>query len=75
MKDIINVIGISGSLRKNSVNRGLLRTAQEVLPDDMVLEMYELTNIPLYNEDLMATGIPEAVKEFKVWMQRRKERF
>jgi chromate reductase len=65
MADQITVLGISGSLRKASFNSGLLRTAQELLPADMVLEIYELANIPFYNEDVMAAGIPETVKDFK----------
>ncbi len=65
MAEYIHVLGISGSLRKHSVNTGLLRAAQLLLPEDMALDIYELTNIPLFNEDLMAAGIPEAVKDFK----------
>jgi chromate reductase len=61
----ITVLGISGSLRKASFNSGLLRTAQELLPEDMILEIYDIANIPLYNEDIWAAGVPEVVKDFK----------
>jgi len=38
----IHVLGISGSLRKASFNSGLLRAAQEVLPEDMLLEICDI---------------------------------
>ncbi len=61
----VHVLGISGSLRKASINRGLLHAASQVLPEGMTLEIYDLANIPLYNGDIEAAGIPESVKEFK----------
>lgn len=59
------VLGISGSLRKNSNNSGLLRAASELLPEGMSLEIYDIAAIPLYNNDLVAEGLPPSVQEFK----------
>ena len=65
LKTSIHVLGISGSLRKASVNSGLLRTASQVLPEGMTLEIYDLSTIPLYNGDVDAAGAPEPVLDFK----------
>lgn len=64
----INVLGIGGSLRKNSYNRALLRAAQELAPEDMDIRIFDnetLSKIPLYNEDVRQKGEPETVEIFK----------
>jgi chromate reductase len=61
---IIRILGISGSLRKASNNTGLLRAAMEVMPDNMEMDIFDLSAIPLYNGDLEKDP-PEAVLEFK----------
>lgn len=65
MTDKIHVLGFSGSLRKASFNRGLLRAALEVLPEDVTLEIFDIAAIPLYNSELDVEGGPESVREFK----------
>jgi len=65
MADKIKVLGIPGSLRRASYNRGLLRAAQALLPEDMDLDIYDISGIPLFNEDLIPDSVPEAVKDFK----------
>jgi len=65
MQRIVDVIGISGSLRKGSYNTGLLRAAVELAPEDLQLQIFDLSNIPLYNEDVRTVGYPEPVKEFR----------
>ena len=48
----MRVLGISGSLRRDSHNRGLLLEAAELLPPGTELELYaELKAIPPYDED------------------------
>lgn len=61
----IRVLGIAGSLRKGSVNKGLLRAAIVQAPDGMEIETYDLAEIPLYNGDVDAAGQPDAVLHFK----------
>ena len=46
----IRVPGISGSLRKGSHNTGLLRAVSEFLPEEMTLETFDLSRIPIYND-------------------------
>jgi chromate reductase len=60
-----HLLGIPGSLRAGSFNRGLLRAAAEVLPPGVEREIFLLDGIPLYNADLQARGDPPSVEEFK----------
>ena len=60
-----HILGISGSLRKGSFNRGLLRAATELVPEGVILTIYEIDEIPHFNADVMAAGDPPAVHEFK----------
>jgi chromate reductase, NAD(P)H dehydrogenase (quinone) len=48
----VKLLGIVGSLRKASTNRGLLRAAQANLPTDAAMEIADLTDIPFYNQDI-----------------------
>lgn len=48
----MKILGISGSLRTSSYNTALLRTAAEVAPEGVTLELYTgLENLPPFNED------------------------
>lgn len=48
----MRVLGISGSLRRESFNTKLLRAAGELLPADAAFELFdELEGVPPYNED------------------------
>ena len=58
------ILGISGSLRKGSYNRALLRLAAELAPQGTKVEIVELDGIPPFNQDLERSP-PETVKEFK----------
>src|ERR1700730_5914264 len=61
----IRVLGISGSLRKASLNTAALRAAQELLPEGMRLEIFDLAPLQMYNPDVEAEGFPEPVREFR----------
>jgi chromate reductase len=60
-----NLVGISGSLRKSSLNTMLLQAMKELLPDDTVLTVRSIDEIPLYNGDLDVEGGPEPVRALK----------
>jgi chromate reductase len=49
----IKLLGIAGSLRQKSTNRGLLRAAQAQLPDATTMAIADLTDIPFYNQDIV----------------------
>ncbi len=59
------VLAISGSLRKTSFNTGLLRASQEVAPDWMDVEIFDIRGLPFYDGDLEAQGDPEPVRALK----------
>lgn len=59
----MNVLAISGSLRKASYNTALLRVARAIAPDGMSLEISTLDDIPLYNGDVDGTDKPAVVHE------------
>lgn len=48
----IKFLGIAGSLRQHSTNKGLLRTAQANLPEGVSMEIADLSDIPFYNADI-----------------------
>jgi len=65
MQGVIHVLGISGSLRRGSYNTALLCAAEQLLPEGMTLEMFDLAHLPLYNEDLRSNGFPGPVQHFR----------
>lgn len=60
----MKVLGIAGSLRKDSINMAALRAAKQLTPEGMELEIFDLINVPMFNADLEAS-LPESVKELK----------
>lgn len=60
----IKMLGIVGSLRKDSYNAFALKAAQELMPDGAVLELIELHGIPVFNQD-DEMAPPPPVLEFK----------
>ena len=53
MKNKINILALSGSLRKESYNTALLEAIRELAPDHVVVDVYKkLGELPLFNPDL-----------------------
>jgi chromate reductase len=63
----MRVLGISGSLRRDSYNSALLRAAAERLPAGVQLVTYEgLRDIPAYDaDDELQQGAPQAVQDLR----------
>lgn len=61
----LRVLGIAGSLRKASFNSAALRVAKELSPEGVSMEVFDITPIPLYNEDEYQQGFPPAVADFR----------
>jgi chromate reductase len=62
----MRVLGISGSLRRDSLNSALLRAAAERLPAGAELvEFDQLREIPPYDADAEAVAVPAAVQELR----------
>ena len=64
MNKPIRILGIAGSLRRKSFNRAALRAAQQLVPPDTVLDIFELDGIPVFSEDDERQS-PAKVVEFK----------
>ena len=65
MEKVINIVGFTGSLRRNSYNKAALNAAKELLPAGANLEIVDLSPIPFFNEDLELEGVPEVVVQLK----------
>lgn len=61
----LTFLGVAGSLRRASFNRGLIRAAVELAPVGTQVVPYELDAIPMFNADVESEGDPAAVTEFK----------
>jgi chromate reductase len=64
MADQVKILGIAGSLRKASYNRGALRAALQVCPEGARIEVFELDGIPAFNQDEEKQP-PQKVAELK----------
>jgi len=68
MSDFIQLVGMSGSLRKGSYNTMLLKAATQLLPANVSMDIVSIEDIPLYNADLdqpAAKQRPEIVEHFR----------
>ena len=64
MPNPLTILGIAGSLRKNSYNRAALRAAQQLAPEGTKIEIFELQGIPVFNQD-EEQNPPDNVKQLK----------
>src|SRR6185369_7160390 len=51
MSKPIRILGIAGSLRRESYNRAALRAATQLVPEGATLDIFELDGIPGFNQD------------------------
>ncbi|WP_226664638.1 NADPH-dependent FMN reductase [Microbulbifer aggregans] len=58
----IKILGICGSLRKDSFNRAALHTAAELTGEQAQISFAELAQIPLYDQDLKDKRVPDSVE-------------
>jgi chromate reductase len=56
------ILGIPGSLRKESYNKAALRAAQKLVPAGATLEIFELDGIPPFNQDEERSPAPRVVE-------------
>ena len=61
----MRILGFAGSLRRGSFNTATLRTTQELAPAGMTIDIFDISAIPLYNEDVKAQGFPPAVTDLR----------
>lgn len=60
----MRVLGITGSLRDASFNTALLNAAVDLLPPDMVLEIVDLADLPMFDVDT-EKPLPASVAQFR----------
>ncbi len=65
MNKNITVVGIVGSLRKDSYNRSLMNAVKEMAPEGVTLEIFDLGDIPLFNQDRETADYPKAAQALK----------
>lgn len=58
-------LAIPGSLRRASLNRALLASAQALAPADVSVTLHDLRDVPLYDGDVEADGVPDGVAALK----------
>lgn len=61
MNQTYHIVGLTGSLRRQSYNKTLLENAASLLPDNFRYTYADLGDIPLYNQDLEDGELPEPV--------------
>ena len=61
----VSILGVAGSLRSASFNRGLIRAAVEVAPRGTSVTSWDIGEIPLFNADVEAVADPAPVAAFK----------
>lgn len=61
----LKVLGICGSLRKASFNMAALRACGELMPPGMSLRIANISDLPIFNQDVFDAGLPEPVKRFR----------
>jgi chromate reductase len=59
------VVGVAGSLRQGSYNLALLRAAQQLAPAAVEIQIHDLSDIPLFSEDVERAGLPLAVARLR----------
>jgi chromate reductase, NAD(P)H dehydrogenase (quinone) len=58
----LRILGLCGSLRRDSYNGAALRAAGTLMPPGMVLGICEIGDIPFFDQDVLDRGIPESVQ-------------
>lgn len=62
----IKILAIPGSLREASLMRQLLRSLQAIAPEGVQISIFDLHDVPLYNQDVEnSSGFPAAVQEMR----------
>ena len=61
----LTILGVAGSLRRASFNRGLIRAAAASAPQGIVVRPAGIGELPFFNQDVEDAGEPPAVVAFK----------
>ncbi len=61
----MQILGISGSLRKGSYNSAALRACNDLLPAGMTMRITSIADLPMFNQDVFDAGIPEPARRLR----------
>lgn len=59
------LLAISGSLRRGAYSTAMLEAFVQASPEEVDYEFADIGSIPLFNQDLYAEPLPEAVERFR----------
>jgi chromate reductase len=62
MSKPIRILGIAGSLRRQSYNRAALRAATQLVPEGATIDIFEIDGIPGFSEDDEQNPPPKVVE-------------
>lgn len=57
----VKILTICGSLRSGSVNAATMRAALANVPDGVVMEQFDIRDLPFYDGDVEEAGVPASV--------------
>ena len=63
MKEKYHFVAISGSLRKESFNTMVLKAAQKLAPEHIVIDHLSIADVAMYNFDLHEKLLPETIEK------------
>lgn len=66
----LDIVGLCGSLRQASYNHMALRLAGEQMPASMKLETLDWRDVPVFDGDVFAKGLPPAVAALRERIRR-----
>lgn len=61
----LDIVGLCGSLRVGSLNRMALNLVTSLMPPSMTMEVLEWRDVPVFDGDLLAQGLPPLVSALK----------
>lgn len=66
----LDIVGLCGSLRKASLNHAALRLAGELMPASMKLDIVDWREVPVFDGDVLAQGVPAPVAALRERIRR-----
>ncbi len=66
----LDIVGLCGSLRQASINHAALRLAGELIPAGMTLDIADWREVPVFDGDVLAQGLPPAVAALRERIRR-----
>jgi chromate reductase len=62
--ETFKLVGLAGSIRSASVSRAILQTFKDVMPEGVELTIFDLAEVPIFNQDLEA-DLPASVRALR----------